>query len=53
MHKLFTCDFNEPRFMVPQRKYRALVANDDLFQLSIICLLLRNSGFEVEEAENG
>ncbi|TNV87810.1 hypothetical protein FGO68_gene11703 [Halteria grandinella] len=53
VHKLFTCDFNEPRFMVPQRKYRALVANDDLFQLSIICLLLRNSGFEVEEAENG
>jgi hypothetical protein len=54
MQMLLTCENQaDNRSGAGAKKYRALVANDDLFQLSIICLLLRNSGFEVDESENG
>lgn len=34
-------------------KYRALIANDDMFQLRIVCNLMQSCGFETVEAENG
>ena len=35
------------------QQFRALVANDDSFQLLIICMLMKKCGFIVDEAENG
>ena len=37
----------------PVQQFRALVANDDSFQLQIISMLMKKCGFIVDEAENG
>jgi PleD family two-component response regulator len=37
----------------PLQQFRALVANDDSFQLQIIGMLMKKCGFIVDEAENG
>jgi PleD family two-component response regulator len=50
----FIKDVINNQFALPKRAlYRALVANDDFFQLSIISSIMRNCGFDVTEAENG
>jgi PleD family two-component response regulator len=40
-------------FTTNDPKYRALVANDDVFQLRIISSLMQQLEFQVTEAENG
>jgi PleD family two-component response regulator len=37
----------------PNVQFRALIANDDSFQLQIIGMIMKKCGFIVDEAENG